>query len=364
MSFHITGLGTAVPRESISQCDAARLAVELVGAGSPNASAVQTLYRKAGIKKRHCTVITASTNGQPARQSFYPIAADHFDRGPTTGSRMLRYETSAIELAATAASDAMRESGFSSGEITDLVTVSCTGFSAPGVDIGLIERLGLSSSVSRTHLGFMGCHGALNGLRVASALARNSSKSRVLLCCVELCSIHHQYSRDPQHIVANALFSDGAAAVVGAYSSGSDCPSWRLVDQRSDVVPNSTDLMSWRIGDHGFEMQLSSQVPQTIRDLLRPWLTDWLHQNSLHIDDIRSWAIHPGGPRILAACQDALGLADADLAASRDVLADYGNMSSPTILFILQKQRQTGNHMPCVALAFGPGLTMEAALLL
>lgn len=363
MSFEITGLGTALPYESISQRDAARLAVELAGAGSPNAPAIQALYRKAGIKKRYSTVIDSSTNGQPATQSFYPLAAGDVDRGPTTSHRMARYEASALELAARAAGNAIRENGTSSDEITDLVTVSCTGFSAPGVDIGLIERLGLNTGVSRTHLGFMGCHGALNGLRVAAALGQKSVGSRVLLCCVELCSIHHQYSRNPQHIVANALFSDGAAAVVGGYSSNSSTPRWRLADQRSEVVPGSTDLMGWRIGDHGFEMQLSPHVPMAIRNLLRPWLAEWLQKNSLRIDDIRSWAIHPGGPRVLTACQDALGLADADLAASRQVLEDYGNMSSPTILFILQTLRQRQDSLPCVVLAFGPGLTMEAALL-
>jgi len=362
MSFGIRGVGTAVPRELITQDDAARLAVELAGTTYGHGPAVHTLYRKTGVKQRHSALVTSSTNGRPATQTFFPVADDPSDRGPTTGDRMRCYEADAVELAARAARDAIRESETSPHAISHLVTVSCTGFSAPGVDIALVERLGLERGVSRTHVGFMGCHGALNGLRVAAALGHSTAPSSVLLCCVELCSIHHQYGADSQQIVANALFSDGAAAVVGSSASPAGA-AWRLVDQSSYLLPDTTDLMSWQIGDNGFSMRLSPQVPDCIRKLLRPWLTQWLARNSLKPDDVQGWAIHPGGPRILAACQEVLEFDDAHLAASREVLANYGNMSSPTVLFILEQLRQRGEHLPCVVLAFGPGLTIETALL-
>jgi predicted naringenin-chalcone synthase len=362
MSFHITGMGTAVPPELITQDDAARLAVDLAGASCDYGPALQTLYRKTGVRKRHSALVTSSTNGRPATQSFFPVAAHSSDRGPTTEQRMCCYEDFALDLAAQAAQSALHDSGTVPGEIAQLVTVSCTGFHAPGVDIGMVERLGLNRSVSRTHVGFMGCHGALNGLRVASALGHTAPKDRVLLCCVELCSLHHQYAADPQQIVANALFSDGAAAVVGT-TNDSISRNWRLLDQFSCLLPETSNLMSWRIGDHGFEMRLSPQVPGVIQQMLRPWLCQQLERHALQLDDIRGWAIHPGGPRILTACADALELNDGQIEPSQQVLADYGNMSSPTVLFILERLRAAGDCLPCVVLAFGPGLTIEAALI-
>jgi predicted naringenin-chalcone synthase len=362
MSFCITGIGTAVPRELITQDDAARLAIELAGQVECHAPAIHTLYRKTGVLRRHSTLINSSTNGQPATQSFFPVAIDSDDRGPTTGDRMRRYEHAALDLAAQAARVALSRSDTVPEEIAHLVTVSCTGFSAPGVDIGLVESLGLDRGVSRTHVGFMGCHGALNGLRVAAALSHSVRLSKVLLCCVELCSLHHQYAADPQQVVANALFSDGAAAIIGTSDDSPD-RSWRLVDQFSRVLPETAGLMTWRIGDNGFEMRLSPHVPSAIKQSLKPWLCEQLASQSLAVDDIRSWAIHPGGPRVLTACADSLGLDHAYLEPSQRVLADYGNMSSPTILFILDQLRAQASSLPCVMLAFGPGLTIEAALI-
>ncbi len=362
MTFHILGAGTAVPRNLITQDDAARLAVELAGSTCAHGTAIQALYRKTGVRKRHSTLITSSTNGQPATQSFFPIATHDRDLGPTTNQRMRLYEDAALELATTAAAAALHDAGTAPHEIAQLVTVSCTGFAAPGVDIGLVERLGLNRSVSRTHVGFMGCHGALNGLRVASALSHAARGTKVLLCCVELCTVHHQYAANPQQVVANALFSDGAAAVVA--TAGEPPQShWQVVDHFSFLLPETAELMSWHIGDHGFQMRLSPQVPGVIEQRLRPWLQEQLHRNSLTIDDIRGWAIHPGGPKILTAAADALGLDHKHLEPSQHVLAEYGNMSSPTVLFVIDELRTRGNWLPCIALAFGPGLSIEAALI-
>jgi predicted naringenin-chalcone synthase len=360
MSFHITGVGTSVPRQQITQDDAARLAIELTGHTDCHAAAVRTLYRRTGVETRHSTLITSSTNGRPATQSFFPVAAGPADHGPTTRDRMCRYEQSALELAAEAARAALHDSSTASDEIAHLVTVSCTGFSAPGVDIGLIESLRLNRRISRTHIGFMGCHGALNGLRVASAMSHAAPGSKVLQCCIELCSLHHQYAADPQQVVANALFSDGAAAIVGCADASKN--SWRLVDQFSEVLSESAGLMTWQIGDNGFNMRLSPQIPEVIKDMLKPWLGAHLSRHKLSISDVKSWAIHPGGPRILTACAEALRLDHACLEPSQAILADYGNMSSPTVLFILDRLRANPDSLPCVMLAFGPGLSVEAAL--
>ncbi len=283
------------------------------------------------------------------------------------------YEQHASRLAKTATLRALTDSQTEATDITHLVTVSCSGFHAPGFDIELLQAAGLSPSVARTHIGFMGCHGALNGLRVADAFLKADPHANVLLCCVELCSLHHQYGWSPDRIVSNALFADGAAAVVltgsrsresSATSGSPPSPtSWQLLASGSVVLPDTLDDMGWRIRDHGFEMTLSARVPELIKQHLRPWLSEWLGARNLSIDDIRSWAFHPGGPRILTAAGEALSLQREQWAISESVLADFGNMSSPTILFILDRMRQEAVSGPCVALAFGPGLTIEAALL-
>jgi predicted naringenin-chalcone synthase len=184
----------------------------------------------------------------------------------------------------------------------------------------------------------------------------------VLLCAVELCSLHLQYDWNEEAAVAHALFGDGAAAVVmSADDSDTDRP-WTLAATGSCLVPASEDYMSWRIGDHGFVMGLSPRVPDRIGESLRPWLAAWLEHQGHGLDGIASWAVHPGGPRILSAVEAALELGRDDLSVSRDRLAICGNMSSPTVLFILDDLRRALAPRPCVALAFGPGLAVEAAL--
>jgi predicted naringenin-chalcone synthase len=246
--------------------------------------------------------------------------------------------------------------------LTHLITVSCTGFFAPGVDYTLMRELGLAATIQRTHVGFMGCHGALNGLRVAQAFARSDPASRILLCAVELCSLHCHYGTDPQKMIGNAIFSDGCAAVVGVPHAAGQADSWKIIGTGSFLIPDSADAMTWTIGDHGFEMTLSKRVPSLIARHLRPALESWLEHSGRRLSDIRSWAIHPGGPRILDAAQHALGLTTDHTATSRDVFSEFGNMSSPTILFIIDRLRRQNAPRPCLALAFGPGLIAEAVL--
>jgi len=233
----------------------------------------------------------------------------------------------------------------------------------PGFDIALIKLLKLAPTVSRTHVGFMGCHGALNGLRVASALVHADPEARVLLCAVELCSLHFSYGGDHGKVVANALFADGAAALVAGSAAQAPTNAWRLLAAGSCLFPDSEDAMTWRTGDHGFEMTLSPGVPDLITQHLPSWLAAWLIQHGVTIPQVRSWAIHPGGPRILTAATSCLDLPPDATTTSREVLAECGNMSSPTILFILERLYRRTAPRPCVALAFGPGLSVEAALL-
>jgi predicted naringenin-chalcone synthase len=275
---------------------------------------------------------------------------------------MERYAKEAPLLALIASRRALDESGVKAEQITHLVTVSCTGFQAPGFDIELIKKLGLSFTTHRAHVGFMGCHGALNGLKLAKALADASSSACVLVCAVELCSLHFQYGWDTQKVVANSLFADGAAACVVASPPKMAKESWRIAASGAGIFPDSEEAMTWKIGNHGFEMTLSNRVPDLIASHLPLWCENWLAENKLKSSDIHSWAIHPGGPRILEAVAACLNLSQDTIRASRDVLTACGNMSSPTILFILRNLMLEKAPRPCVALGFGPGLSVEAAL--
>ena len=355
----LSGIGTAVPPHSITQTQAAELARQFCGVGDEHTRVLPVLYRRAGVATRRSVLLEGEEN--PQRQSFFAAAENADDWGPTTGQRMERYASESGVLGTEASTKALQAADCDPRAITHLVTVSCSGFQAPGFDIALIKRLGLPLDVARTHVGFMGCHGAINGLRVAHAYEKVDPNARILLCAVELCSLHFHYGWDPDKMVANSLFADGSAAVV-LRPGRPDSAGWKLSATRSILFPDSEDAMSWRIGDHGFEMTLSPKVPEMIQTHLADWLRAWLATHGLTFDQIGTWAVHPGGPRILSAVEEGLGLDGTALSVSREVLSEFGNMSSPTILFILDRLQQRQAPRPCVALGFGPGLVAEAAL--
>jgi len=394
MNARIIGLGTALPKFSVTQAISAEMSAPLCCTTDEELRLFEVLYRRSRVRSRYSVLLekaaglgddsgngnghghgevdgigtvrraTVNSDGNDLTQSFFNPTRDAADRGPGTGDRMTRYAETAPRLAHNACASALRAASTDPAAIDHLITVSCTGFAAPGIDAALISSLGLPRDVTRTNVGFMGCHGAFNGLRVASALAREKPGSRALVCAVELCSLHFAYGWDPQRIVANSLFADGAAAALIESGAETNAPPWSLAANGSCLMPDSTDAMTWHITDHGFEMTLSPRVPDIIKAHLRPWLETWLARHGLALGRIGSWAVHPGGPRILAAVESALSLPDSALAESHAVLGECGNMSSPTILFILDRLRQRDAARPCVALGFGPGLAVEAMLLL
>jgi alpha-pyrone synthase len=353
MSMEVLGLGTALPDGQISQTNAAELSSRLIGLSEDQHHWLKELYQLTGIKCRNLSGLRA----------FGDLGVwEGSEEGPTTQLRMEIYHQQIRPLAIEAAKRALAASNTDPDEITHLVTVSCTGFIAPGFDVGLISGLPLAPTVQRTHVGFMGCHGAINGLKVARAFAESQS-GRVLLCAAELCSLHFQFGFDSNRSVANALFADGAAALVGAESNPIHrSNAWKLTGSGSCLIPDTEDAMGWKIGDHGFVMHLSKRITHLIAENLKPWLRNWLDSCGLAIKDVATWAIHPGGPRILESVIGPLGLDEKCVEVSRAILSDHGNMSSPTILFILDRLRRREAPRPCVALAFGPGLAIEAAL--
>jgi predicted naringenin-chalcone synthase len=275
---------------------------------------------------------------------------------------MRTYAPAARKLGAEAARRALDRAGpGAAGEVGDLLAVSCTGYTGPGLDVHLAEDLGLGDRVQRLALGHMGCYAALPALRTAAALSAASGR-RALVCCVELCTLHVQPATRREEAVYQALFGDGAAvALVGQQGDG---PA--IVAASSVTVPRTEERMQWLIEDDGFHMWLSPRVPALVERGVGPLVADLLEPHGLAVADVAHWAVHPGGPEIVDRVQRRLGLSDRQLAHSRETLADGGNRSSATVLFILEALLGSGEVEPgrwLVALAFGTGLTLEALLL-
>ncbi|MEM0913741.1 MAG: type III polyketide synthase [Planctomycetota bacterium] len=356
----VLGLGVALPAHRLDQSRAATHAADRSAQNAKQRAVVERLYARSGIERRP-VVLGEFVGDDDAPLLSRPSDAN--DPGPTTAARLARYRQHAPGLAERAGRAALDRAGVPPERVTHLVTASCTGFHAPNVDIALIDRLGLPRSTRRTHVGYMGCHAALNALRVADALARVEPDAVVLVVAVEVCSIHLAYGWDAQAMVSNALFGDAAAAAVVSTDRPADAP-FTLIDQTSAVLPDTHDAMTWAITDHGFRMSLSNRVPDLIRGTLKPVVDEMLACHGLSVGKIDHWAIHPGGPNIITAVGDALALDDDDLASSRGVLRELGNLSSPTVLVLLDRIAEaTTTGQRCVVLAFGPGLTIEAALL-
>jgi predicted naringenin-chalcone synthase len=365
----IRGIGTAVPAVSVAQTEALRWTLDRCSRSQSQAHWVTRVFENSGIERRGSILGAATATGDsPGAADFFALPRDQDDRGPGTAARMAKFAELGPALALQAARGALAEAGIEPAAITHLLTISCTGFGAPGWDMRLRTGLGLSAAVSRLNIGFMGCHAAFNSLAAARKIVAGDRRACVLLICLELCSLHFAYGFDPQRIVANALFADGATAAViapvrrGARTAG-DRGRWNLLDTASLLLPDSEEAMTWRIGDHGFAMTLAPSVPELVGAHLPGFLRPWLARHGLLITDVANWAMHPGGPKVLSAAAEALGLDPAAVGMSRRVLAEHGNMSSGTILFILDRLAGQKAAGPTVALGFGPGLTLEAMLL-
>ncbi len=282
----------------------------------------------------------------------------------STGQRMNLYESLAPPLARHAAVRAMEDAGVSPEHITDLIVVSCTGFSAPGLDVALCRALELQPTVRRTMVTFMGCYGAISGLRTAVGACSADPSATALVVCAELCTLHARPDTGIDNQVATALFGDGAAAavVVGhchrlSQEAESGNGYGRLTTGYSRLLPEGRDWMTWRATDAGFAMTLSREVPVALRRNIARFVDEACETPPA------SFVVHPGGPGILDAVQSGLELPedDAGLVASRAVLRRYGNMSSATILFAVHETRHA--PQPAMLLAFGPGLTLESLTL-
>ncbi len=280
----------------------------------------------------------------------------------STGERMRRFLTEAMPLGKAALTDTLDGAGLAPSEVDQLIVVSCTGYATPGLDHLLARDLGMRADTQRLHIGHMGCYAALPAVATAADAARVRDQ-RVAVLCAELTSLHLQPATDDvEQMVAHSLFADAATAV--AVTPGG--PGLEVVRVASRTDANHADLMSWEVTDHGFRMRLSPRVPLVLREHVADCVDELLRSAGLGYDDVAGWAVHPGGPRIIDVVADRLGLEEEDVAPSRAVLAEHGNCSSATVLLILERltrERDLGRGEHVVALAFGPGLTLYAALL-
>ena len=372
MSIHnaepaILSLATGVPRYGASQEEMLRFFTR-AGASSLPAdkrarwgARLRHLYASSRISRRY-SVLPDYLADDPQNFEFFPRNW-RLDPFPSTAERMRVFKTASVDLAERVSRQALDEAGVSTKDVTHIVICTCTGFFAPGPDVELIDRLGLPSSTQRTIIGFMGCHAGFNGLRVSQQISQADPDARVLQVCVELCSLHMQRGTREAAALANCLFADGCAALIVGRGSEPSHVLGRLSSFASLVETSGADQMAWDIGDTGFEMRLASQVPDTLRRQIAPFVDSLLYRAGMTIEDVAHWGIHPGGPRILTAVAEALGLSTDAVDPSSSVLRDYGNMSSPTIFFILQRVFERAHPGPVVLLGFGPGLTVEGTVL-
>jgi predicted naringenin-chalcone synthase len=299
---------------------------------------------RAGIARRWSVLQPDGRPGRVDAEGFYTPG-----RFPSTGARMARWGAEAPKLAF----QALDTLGPLEG-ITHLVVASCTGFAAPGLDHAISARLNLAETVARTNIGFMGCQAAIVALRLARDAVRADPGARVLVVNLELCTLHLQERPEVEQLLCFLLFGDGcSAALVSAEPCG-----MRLDGFRSALLPEAQEQIAWRVGDNGFDMVLSGEVPKSLARALPPRLNDLL--DGAGAEEFDLWAIHPGGRSVLDAVEEACRPPHGALAQSRAVLEQHGNMSSPTVMFVLRAmlaEREQGHRG--IAMAFGPGLSAE-----
>ncbi len=359
MPAFIHHIATHVPLHSSAQ-SAVRDRMKELAVETKTRRLIQAIYNRSGIETRH-SVCPDFTPG--AEATLYLTDEAGVLVPPTTGERNRVYARESRTLAVETARRLFEKAtGFEKAEVTHVVFASCTGFCNPGPDYHLIRDLGLPESVERYTLGFMGCYAAFPALRMAAQFCLANPKAVVLVMCLELCSLHLQMTEKPDDILAHSLFADGAAAALVS-AREPQAAAWRMDSFESALLPTGEADMAWDIGDHGFNIVLSSYVPEVIGTNVQGLLNGVLGRHQKTLADIRHWAVHPGGRAILDKVEQALSLPAEALQTARGVLRDYGNMSSATVMFVLARMLEEDIHGPACALAFGPGLTVETALL-
>lgn len=348
----IISIGTALPEYCHQQNDILKFMQKAYLLDESEARKLAFLYRHSEIQKRYSVV---DDFAKPIHEWNF-VKADY---SPSLDDRMVLFQQFAPELSVTAIQNAI-EGFIDPCQITHLITVSCTGMSAPGLDLQIAESLQLKSNLFRTSVNFMGCYAAIHALKMAQMICDFSIDANVIIVCTELCTIHFQQDYTQDNAASSLLFGDGSAAVLVSNTLSSPA-ALTLKSFYSEISYKGKEDMSWQLSNNGFLMKLSAYIPQLIHEDISELVNKALKQCHLKKEEITHWCLHPGGKKILEVIKQQLSLSIEDLSCSRKVLSEYGNMSSPTILFVLKEIMQGlyENSANIFGVAFGPGLTME-----
>jgi len=359
-SAFLTKIGTAVPQYRYNQLELADWMAKRLGADEAMHRKLKVLYKMTRIESRYSVLPDFSEKNED-KQLFL----NHGSPEPAVEDRMAIYRDSIFKLSVDAITDTLKEES-ELKSITHLITVSCTGLSAPGLELRLKEELNFRSDLETHAVNFVGCYAFFPALKMAEAFCKSNSAAKVLIVASEICTIHFQNSESEDHLLSNSLFADGAAACVVSGSdhiSHKDSTPMLLLEATTQMhFPKGKQDMVWDVHSSGFLMKLSAYVPDLLNEGIGV-LVKQLKQKTNLDKDIDHWAIHPGGRRILEVCSKELGLKTEDLAASYQVLNEVGNLSAPTILFVIKQlwsQAKKGEYL--FACGFGPGLTLDGAM--
>ena len=354
----ITSIATAVPTYKHNQSTLLNYAKKAFCDNELDARKLSFLYHQSGIGYRYSILpdFDEALNNNQLFENKNTIAYT-----PTITKRMELFSKHAADISVNAIVECINDK-ITTNQITHLITVSCTGMSAPGLDLQIMEALKLPKNMVRTSVNFMGCYAAIHALKIADAFCNNDTKANVIVVCTEFCTLHFQSQPTVDNLTASLLFADGCAAVLIQHNNISK--GLQIENFYSHVNFDGKKDMSWSLSENGFLMTLSGYVPELIKADFNVLVASALAKTNRTKEDVTHWCVHPGGKKIVDNIALSLAIDKANFAQSYQVLHDYGNMSSPTIIFVLQKILQivknnsTQNDVVFAA-AFGPGLTME-----
>jgi len=355
-NISILGIGTALPAYRIEQGEVLDKLEEALQDSPNSVRWARKIFKQCGVATRYTCEPNLIAHGSTSR--YLPSEGLH--DVPSTAERMGIYKRESIPLALEAARDALQDGDIEGSQITHLITVSCTGQFLPGLDAVIVKELGLSPCVQRIPLTFQGCGAGLKAIQLARTLMEGQSNRQILIVCVELCTLHFQPSSDREALFGASFFGDGASAcVIGAVDKNRK-GLFQLGEGHSVLMPDCSEEMIWEVGNYGFDLYLSTNIPKLLGLYLEGEMKSLLDGE----ESPELWAIHPGGRGIVDVIQQMYELRDDQVQYSRDILHDYGNLSSATILFVLKAMRKDlasreAESSSGVALAFGPGLTAE-----
>lgn len=358
MSIYIHSIQTINPEHKYDQLNVREFVKSQYPENSVQQKLAHRVYTHSGIKTRY-SVISDLKNPEDL-YFFDAIEGDQYSF-PKTKKRNRIYTEQSKNLLLDVSNETINKSTFTKDQITHLITVSCTGFYAPGPDYYLVKELNLNPKVERLHIGFMGCYAAFTAIKMAKHICVANPEAVVLVADIELCSIHLQMKNNIDTIVANSVFADGAASFIVSNQKADE--ALEIIDLDTVITSEGEEDMAWTIGNEGFDMKLSTYVPKILKNELGNSIFPFLEKNHIDQSDIDIWGIHPGGKSILEKSKQSLNLIDEHLDISYAILEQYGNMSSVTILFVLKEIiTQKKSLKPFPAMAFGPGLTVEMGL--